>query len=189
MRRATLGAVLVGLLLLSPAAAGATVPGHQMDSIAGLWGQVHRCQELVDALKAQGLGALAPGMVGDYFPDRTFDELAAKPDLCSGSKPQRHYHFFTSSRQFGSLDQRYNQVDDGTWERVDSNTFRIGASDRSSATFDFSIRGDTLRLIPRITEAQRREALADPEAFSTAGWMVAVSYPGTEWEGLPCIWC
>jgi hypothetical protein len=189
MRRVAASVALVGLLLLSPASAGAIVPGHQAGSIVGLWGQVHRCQQLVDALDAQGLGAVAPGMVGDYFPDQTFDELAAKPDLCSGAKPQRHYHFFTSSGQFGSLDQHYNQVDDGTWEEVDSNTFRIGASDRSSATFDFSIRGDTLALIPRITEAQRQEALANPEAFSTAGWMVAVSYPGTRWEGLPCTWC
>jgi hypothetical protein len=189
MRRATACAALIGLLLLSPASTEAMVPGHQADSIVGLWGQVHRCQQLVDALDARGLGALAPGMVGDYFPDQTFEELAAKPDLCSGAKPQRHYHFFTSNGQFGSLDQHYNQVDDGTWEKVDSNTFRIGASDRSAATFDFSMRGDTLTLIPRITEAQRREALADPKAFSTAGWMVAVSYPGTKWEGLPCVWC
>jgi len=167
----------------------AIVPGHQAGSIIGLWGQVHRCQELVGALDAQGLGALAPGMVGDYFPDQTFDELAAKPHLCAGAKPQRHYHFFTSSGFFGSLDQHYNQVDDGTWQAVDSNTFRIGAPDRSGAIFDFTIRGDTLMLIPRITEAQRQEALAHPMAFSTAGWMVAVSYPGTKWEGLPCTWC
>jgi hypothetical protein len=189
MRRVTASAALVGLLLLSPVSAGAIVPGHHAGSIVGLWGQVHRCQQLVDALDAQGLGALAPGMVGDYFPNQTFDELAAKPDLCSGAKPQRHYHFFISSGQFGSLDQHYNQVDDGTWEEVDSNTFRIGASDRWGATFDFSLRGDTMTLTPRITEAQRQEALADPEAFSTAGWMVAVSYPGTRWEGLPCTWC
>jgi hypothetical protein len=189
MRRVTACIALLGLLLLSAAPAAAVVPGHQAGSIIGLWGQVHRCQQLVDALDAQGLGALAPGMVGDYFPDQTFDELAAKRDLCSGAKPQRHYHFFTSSGFFGSLDQHYNQVDDGTWEAVDSNTFRIGASDRSGAIFDFSIRGDTLMLIPRITQAQRHEALADPSAFSTAGWMVAVSYPGTKWEGLPCTWC
>ncbi len=189
MRRVSVCAVVVGLLLLLPASAGAIVPGHEAGSIVGLWGQVHRCRQLVDALDAAGLGALAPGMVGDYFPDQTFAELAAKPDLCSGAKPQRHYHFFTSSGQFGSLDQHYNQVDDGTWEEVDSNTFRIGASDRSVATFDFSIRGDTLTLLPRITATQRQEALADPEAFSTAGWMVAVSYPGTRWQGLPCTWC
>jgi hypothetical protein len=180
---------VVGLMLLSPVAARAMVPGHQEGSIVGLWGQTHRCQQLVDALTDEGLGALAPGMVGDYFPDQTFDELAAKPDLCSGAKPQRHYHFFTSDGVFGSLDQHYNQVDDGTWQLVDSNTFTIGAFDGSTATFDFSIRGDTLTLIPRITEAQRRQALANPEAFSTASWMVAVTYPGSKWEGLPCSWC
>jgi hypothetical protein len=180
---------LVALFVLLPISAEARVPGHQSDSIVGLWGQTHRCQQLVDALKAQGLGALAPGVVSDFFPDQTFEELAAKDDLCASAKPQRHYHFFTSDGFFGSLDQHYNQVDDGTWHMVDSNTFQIGAADRSAATFDFSIQGDVLRLIPRITEAQRQEALADPTAFSTAGWMVAVMYPGTKWEGLPCTWC
>jgi len=183
MRRAAV-ALVVGLTLLLPAPAGAIVPGHARGSIVGLWGQTHRCQQLVDALEEQGLGALAPGVVGDYFPGQTFDELAAKPHLCSGAKPQRHYHFFTSSGLFGSLDQHWNQVDDGTWESVDANTFRIG-----DATFDFHIRGNVLTLIPRITEAQRQEALADPERFAAAGWMVAVTYPGTKWEGLPCRWC
>jgi hypothetical protein len=176
---------LIGALLMSPASATATVPGHEAGSIVGIWGQVHRCQQLVEALDAQGLGDVAPGMVGDYFPDQTFDELAAKPDLCAGAKPQRHYHYFTSNGFFGSFDQHWNVVDFGHWHLVDANTFRIGPD----ARFDFRIRGDTLSLIPRITEAQRQEALADPMAFSTAGWMVAVSYPGTRWEGLPCDWC
>jgi hypothetical protein len=184
MKRTVVAFASLALLLLLPGSAGAIVPGHA-GSIAGFWGQTHRCQPLVDALNAEGLGALAPGVVGDFFPNETFDQLAAKPDLCSGAKPQRHYHFFTSAGVFGSLDQHYNQVDDGTWTLVDANTFRIGPD----ATFDFSIQGDTLRLIPRITDAQRREALAHPREFSTAGWMVAVTYPGTKWQGLPCSWC
>jgi hypothetical protein len=183
MKRMLAVAALVGVLLLSPAPAGAVVPGHHVPMV-GIWGQTHRCRLLVDALNRQGLGPVAPGMVGDFFPDQTFDELAAKPDLCSGATPQRHYHFFTSNGLFGSFDQRWNLVDYGPWTIVDSDTFRI-----RRATFDFTIRGDILTLIPRITDAQRDAALADPTAFSTAGWMVAVSYPGTRWEGLPCDWC
>jgi hypothetical protein len=71
MRRFTACAALVGLLLLSAASAEATVAGHQASSVVGVWGQVHRCQQLVDALDAQGLSALAPGVVSDYFPNRT----------------------------------------------------------------------------------------------------------------------
>ncbi len=174
---AVIGAILV-VGSTFPALAAAEKP------IVGRWQQTHKCQQVVDALNALDLGVLAPGVVGDYFPDQTYDELAAKPDLCSGARPQKHSHFFTASGQFGSLDQKWNQVDDGTYVVVDYNTFKIG-----HATFDYSIRGGLLSLTPRITEKQREKALADPKAFTTAGWMVAVAYPGTTWKGVSCSWC
>jgi len=68
---------------------------------------------------------------------------------------------------------------------VDSNTIRIG-----DATFDYSTHGSTLAFTPIITDRQRREALRHPWDFSTAGWMVAVSYPGTTWNRVACQgWC
>jgi hypothetical protein len=155
----------------------------------GRWQQLHTCQELVDGLNALGLGSLAPGVVGDYFPDQSFDELAAKDDLCAGAKPQQHSHFFTASGLFGSLDQYGNQVDGGTYEVVDSNTIQI-TIEFGVGTFDYSIQGATLQLTPRITDKQRRDALRHPEQFSIAGWMVAVAYPGTKWKSVPCQgWC
>lgn len=158
--------------------------------IVGRWQQAHTCQQLVDALKDEGLGGIAPAMVGDYFPDQSVDELAAKEDVCSGAKPQQHSHFFTASGFFGSVDQYGNQVDDGTYVVVDSDTIQIGGADRADATFDYSIQGGVLQLTPMITDRQRREALRQPEEFSTAGWMVAVSYPGTKWKRVPCQgWC
>jgi hypothetical protein len=58
------------------------------------------------------------------------------------------------------------------------------------ATFDYSVHGDILALTPIITARQRREALRRPLEFSTAGWMVAVSYPGTKWNRVACQgWC
>ena len=169
----------------------ATGSDAQVAPIVGRWQQVHTCQQLVDGLKAEGLGAIAPAMVGDYFPDQTYDELAAKDDVCSGAKPQQHSHFFTASGFFGSVDQYGNQVDDGTYVVVDSDTIQIGGADQADATFDYSIQGGVLRLTPMITDKQRREALRQqPEEFSTAGWMVAVSYPGTKWKKVPCQgWC
>ena len=186
-----LAACVAAVLAFSASAApSAPAPGGQATSsaapIVGRWQQAHTCQELVDALHSFGLDVVGPAMVGDYFPDQTYDQLAAKPDLCSGAKPQQHSHFFTAEGLFGSVDQYGNQVDDGFYEMVDSDTFRIGGD----ATFDFSIRGDTLKLTPVITDKQRREALRHPEQFSTAGWMVAVSYPGTSWKRVPCQgWC
>jgi hypothetical protein len=175
--------VVIGVASFSPAAAAAA--GTSTAPIVGRWQQSHTCDELVSALDALGLGELAPGVVGDYFPDLTPEELAAKPDICSGALPQLHSHFFTASGLFGSLDQFQNQVDDGTYVIVDSNTFMIG-----DATFDYTIQGDILALTPVITAKQRREALRDPWDFSTAGWMVAVSYPGTTWKRVACQgWC
>jgi hypothetical protein len=176
--------VVIGVASFSPAAAGAA-GGTSTAPIVGRWQQSHSCDELVSALDALGLGALAPGVVGDYFPNLTPEELAAKPDICSGAVPQLHSHFFTASGLFGSLDQFQNQVDDGTYVIVDSNTFMIG-----DATFDYTIQGDILAMTPVITAKQRREALRHPWDFSTAGWMVAVSYPGTTWNRVACQgWC
>lgn len=173
-----------------PIAAEQVAAKDEVAPIVGRWQQVHTCEQLVSGLKAEGLGAVAPTMVGDYFPDQTYDELAAKDDVCSGAKSQQHSHFFTASGLFGSVDQHRNQVDDGTYVVVDADTIQIGGADRADATFDYSIHGDVLRLTPTITDKQRREALRQPEEFSTAGWMVAVSYPGTKWKKVPCQgWC
>jgi hypothetical protein len=181
VRTACASALMASLLLGGSASAASP----DATSIVGRWQQSHRCQQLVDALNALGLGAIAPAMVGDYFPEATPEELAAKTDLCSGARPIQHSHFFTADGMFGSLDQNFNQVDDGTYVMVDSNTFVIG-----EATFDFTRTGDTLSITPRITAKQRADALKHPLEFSTAGWMVAVSYPGVDWKNVPCFgWC
>ncbi|MEP6476148.1 MAG: hypothetical protein ABJC60_02635, partial [Actinomycetota bacterium] len=97
-----------------------------------------------------------------------------------------HSHFFTESGVFGSLDQGLNQVDDGHYGIVNGHTFKIG-----DATFHYTITGgDALSLNPVITSAERKKALANPLEFSTATWMVSVSYPGTTWKQAPCeSWC
>ncbi|MDX6375639.1 MAG: hypothetical protein QOD98_4627 [Nocardioidaceae bacterium] len=152
--------------------------------IEGRWEQEHTCQQLVDALDAAGLAALAPGVVGDYFPDRTPQQLARKANVCSGAQPQRHAHFFTSDGAFGSLDQHGQQVDDGPYE-VSGDTLTIAEGE-----FHYSVDGDTLVLEPVIREADRQSALADPLEFSTAGWQVSVAYDGLAFTRVPCDgWC
>jgi hypothetical protein len=145
--------------------------------------QVHTCDELVAGLDAQGLGSIAPSVVGDYFPNATSEELAAKDDICSGARPLRHFHFFSEAGAFGSLDQLEHEVDDGSWTLVGSDTIRV-----HDGIFRFAVSGDRLTLTPLITPRQKAEALAHPLRFSTAGWMVAVSYPGTTWLRVPCLW-
>ncbi len=146
--------------------------------------QVHTCDQLVAGLEDAGLGATAPAIVGDFFPGVSIDELAAKEDLCSGAKPQRHFHFFDAAGSFGSIDQHGQQVDDGTYA-IEGKELHI-----SDGAWTFTISGDQLKLEPVINDAQLEAALADPLEWSTAGWIVAVAYPGSTWQRVACKgWC
>jgi hypothetical protein len=156
--------------------------------LVGLWMQVHTCDQLVAALEEAGLGEIAPAMVGDYFPDTAPEELAAKEDVCSGARPQRHFHFFDAAGEFGSLDQHRQQVDDGPYV-VDGDMLFIG-DETWGGTWTFAISGNRLTLSPVLDDEQIEEALANPLGFSTAGWVVAVAYPGTTWKRVACQgWC
>jgi hypothetical protein len=142
----------------------------------------------VTALTDAGLGEIAPAIVGDFFPDQTPEELAAKEDLCSGARPQRHFHFFTEGGAFGSLDQHREQVDDGPYT-VDGDTLHIG-DESWGGTWTFAITGNQLSLTPVISDEQFGQALANPFEFLPAGWMVSVAYPGTTWKRVACQgWC
>jgi hypothetical protein len=183
MRRrfTVLAAVVIGLIAAQPAVAA------DSSSIVGRWQTVRTCQGLVVDLQKEGLSALAPGVVGDYFPDQSPQDLAKKKNLCQGAKPQIHAHFFTSDGTFGSLDQHGQQVDDGTYQ-VGGSTLTISNSD-VGGSFRFRIQGKTLMLTPLLTPALKQEALADPLNFHTAGWMVAVGYSGHSWRHVACGWC
>jgi hypothetical protein len=184
-------AVAATILLSAASQAGGTTPlagrAHsKAPPLVGRWSRVHRCQELVKALKAAGLGSTAPAAVGDFFPGSTARQLAKKPDICNGAKPMLHSHFFAANGMFGSLDQNSQQVDDDHYRIVDRRTVRIGHS-----TFHYTIvNHKTLMLNPVITAAARRRALAHPFNFSDTVWMVAVAYPGHTWTRIPCAgWC
>lgn len=76
-------------------------------------------------------------------------------------------------------------MDDGNYRVVDARTFRIG-----DAVFHYRVTGKRLTLSPVISASAKRQALADPMKFSTAGWQIAVSFPGYTWNRVPCkYWC
>ena len=179
MRRA---AILLSLLSLCAAMSGAAQASHSKPpALVGRWQTSRTCEGLVVALAKFGLAALAPGVVGDYFPNQSPAELAKKTNVCAGSKPMLHSHFFAANGKWGSLDQHGNQVDNGTYHVLTANTLKI-----NDGTFRFRIQGKTLMLTPLITAAEKQAALAKPLNFSTAGWMVAVSYWGHAWRQVPC---
>ena len=153
--------------------------------LVGRWMQVHTCDQLVAGLEDAGLSATAPAVVGDFFPGVSVEELAAKEDLCSGARPQRHFHFFDAAGFFGSLDQHEQQVDDGSY-LIEGDMLRVN----DDGAWTFTISGNQLSLQPVVSDVQREEALADPYMWSPAGWIVAVAYPGTTWKRVACKgWC
>ena len=180
---AALGGALLAILALP---AGAATEATRGAAIVGRWERVTTCQELVSALSKAGLRKTAPAILaGNGFVPGTPKQLAARADICKGAVPRRHSHFFTAAGQFGSVDYNRQQVDDGSYRILDAHTVRI-----NEGKFRFRITGRELRLEPVLSAAARRKALAQPLQFSTAGWQVAVAFPGHAWKRVPCAqWC
>jgi hypothetical protein len=144
---------------------------------------------MVEALDQAGLREIAPSVVGDYFPGKKPQQLARKAEVCQGAKPQQHSHFFTEDGQFGSLDQHEEQVDDAAYRVVDERKLRLDL-EFGKETYRYRVAGDELRLEPLIPSRTKREALANPLAFSPAGHMAAVAYTGHPWKRVHCAgWC
>ena len=174
--------VVIGVMAAQAAAAGSS------SSIVGRWQTVRTCQGLVVDLQKVGLRAVAPAVVGDYFPNQSPQALARKKDLCQGAKPQIHAHFFTSDGKFGSLDQHAQQVDAGTYQ-VSGSRLTINNGD-FTGSFRFRIQGKKLMLAPLLTSPLKQEALGDRLNFHAAGWMLAVAYSGHSWTRVACgKWC
>ena len=180
---AALSGALLAILALPADAATETASSSPL---VGRWERVTTCQELVSALTKAGLRKTAPAMLaGNGFVPGTPQQLATKTNICKGAVARRHSHFFTAAGQFGSVDYNGQQVDDGSYRLLDARTVRI-----SDGKFHFRISGRELRLEPVISAAARRKALAFPLRFSTAGWQVAVAFPGHAWKRVPCAqWC
>jgi hypothetical protein len=163
--------------------------------LVGRWERITTCRELVADLKRAGLGAtVAQAWVGQTSStgDSSFKPGSPKPTLahpCRGAIPRVHSHFFAASGQFGSLDWKGGQVDDGPYRIVNGRAVQIG-SGTPRALFRFAIRnGKTLSLTPMLTPAMIRQANAHPARFSSAFWAVTVAYAGHTWTRVPCSQC
>jgi hypothetical protein len=177
------GGPILGAVALAQAATGA-----QSRPLVDRWQAVRTCQGLVLALKKFGLAPLAPTVVGDYFPNqhqppwrRRRTCVRARSRNCTG----------ISSRATGSSDRSTNmhsRLTTGPTVRMDPR-WRSAISD-VRGSFRFRVQGKTLMLTPLLTPGLKKEALADPLNFHTAGWMVAVSYFGHPWGRVACgKWC
>ena len=171
-------------------------PAAPADPLVGRWRSERTCQELVSALDRAGLSALVPWQVGEFVSGSP-KQLAQKKDICQGAKSVVHYHFFTADGRFGSLDAQGNQVDDGIYHITHPRTVDIprGPPDFQSPVpvlFHFKITGgNRLTLAPAVTASLKHKALADPSAFSAAGWAYSMTDgPSHVWTRVACAgWC
>lgn len=169
---------------------GTTTPVN----LVGRWQQLHTCDNFVRALNQAGLGAIVSNAVSNsdfFFSGESAQQLAQKKDICSGASAISHFHFFSSTGEFGSLDENESQVDSGNYVIIDKNTLQISNSDFSNATFNYTVtQTDTLQLEPVLTQAEIQQALANPDQFTQAIWMITVAFPGTTWTRVVCgKWC
>lgn len=185
----TTGLLAVGCGVCIATSVGASAHAPAKASIVGRWQTLRKCGGLVDALTEANLRPLAPGILGDYFPNTSPERLARKRHICRGAEAQRHSHFFTREGFFGSLDQDHQPVDDGRYRILDADTIRIGNPDvhaRYRYRVESGAKDRVLALRPVITKRMRGKALAHPFEFSAAGWAVSVAYAGHVWKSVPC---
>ena len=133
------------------ASVGASTTGA---AIVGVWKGVHDCQGMARALGAAGFDetVIVENIVGNgLLPGvESPDEVTDVPTACEEATPLEHSHEFTADGQFFSYDQDGNEVDFGTWKAVDEDTISIGAPDREGVTFDYTVEGDHLTLVPQV---------------------------------------
>lgn len=146
------------------------------EALVGTWERETRCEELVSALTEAGLDQwIVEFVAGNGFVPgvRTGDQIDDPAHPCAGAVPRRHSHFFTEDGLFGSLDWNSEQVDDGTYEVLDENTFVV-SKEFPDVRFHFTVRSDAITFEPAMPDCS-------PGCFEAA-WSVSVAYPGEEWH-------
>lgn len=92
---------------------------------------------------------------------------------CEGASPTKHSHFFTAEGQFGSRNEFGQQVDAGTYEIVDDDTFVFGGVQ----AFNYHLDGDTIMFEPMLPDDCSTEQCHENSILA-----VSVALPGLTWE-------
>lgn len=120
--------------VVSPSASASPIAS----GIVGYWHRAQTCEELVPAFEAAGLADSHRGWLqGNFYGGA---EGPATGDVCAGAEgPLEHSHWFTETGEFGSNDQAGQQVDNGDYTLVDSDTLSF-----PSHSTEFGFTGDIL---------------------------------------------
>jgi hypothetical protein len=143
-------------------------------ALVGTWLGLHNCQRIVDIMTAAGMPeqALLNAAESGTIPGvAAIEDIADPTNPCVGATDMRHWHFFTASGEFGSLDMNKQRVDDGHWTLIDADTLAINGT-----PFDFQVDGDELRI-----QAVDGGTCPTNGAWCAEAWKLMVAIPGMAW--------
>ena len=170
MRRPAHGVALFAMFAIAPSA-GST----GRNPVLGTWTAVTTCSTQYNALmKYPGLRKYANEMVvgNGFIPGvHEISQLKDPAHPCDGAVPRKHSHFFTKAGDFGSLDWRGEQVDDGRYTLKGANRMVIH-KEFPAVTFTYAVRGTTIKFTPLIARTC--------STFRCA-WSLSMAIPGTPW--------
>lgn len=124
----------------SPSVDSSIQPSGGAAQLVGTWTRTQDCETMLAAFEGAGLAeSHAVWIIGNWVGDHA-DVQADLEDLCADARvAEEHSHFFTDDGQFGSYDAAGEQVDDGDYAVVDSDTLSF-----PSHSTEFRYGGDIL---------------------------------------------
>jgi hypothetical protein len=144
------------------------------DTVVGEWQRAPTCQELVRALTRGGFGDFAAEAVGGAALLTTPENVPAKDPkhpCADAAGPIEHSHKFWEDGTFNSYNQVGQQVDDGKYKIIDSNSILF-----AGFQVDYKIADDTIVFsfaVPKSCTSQ--------ECRRRAAYAINVFYPGKAW--------
>ena len=151
--------------------------------LVGEWVRLQSCEEQLAAFEQAGLAQshlmwIAGNWVGE--------EASPVPGMeCDGARAaEEHSHFFTEDGRFGSRDAQGQQVDDGDYVLVDSDTLSFPSHAQEfgyagDVLVDYEIAGDTATFHVQLPDACEA-ACADAYA-----WALSAFFDAKTWEREP----
>jgi hypothetical protein len=124
--------------------------------LVGKWSTQNVCADEVRAFKKAGVAKIGREFLGGEYEG----QIEGASDLCKGAKPKQHSHGFQADGAFASYDQDGQQVDEGTYKKVNSHTFTLG---EPPVPVRYVIKGDTATFdveVPHCKDARCRKSTA-----------------------------
>jgi hypothetical protein len=190
---------LIGALILATGCAGpaatssagasasslteSAAPSESASPLVGQWSRIQDCEGMLAAFTEAGIAkSHAVWIVGNWVGDPK-DVEVDPDDLCADARPaEAHSHFFTADGTFGSYDADGEQVDDGDYMIVDSDTVSFPSHSTEfgytgDILVDFSVTGESATF-----EVQLPSDCTDDRCLEAHAWAISAFYGPHPWS-------